>query len=69
MRNQQGDLIHSIVANILGICLQITQFVLFFVFRRDDPEDNKSVGERPEDIDIEIEKQKQNEPEYMHEFI
>lgn len=64
-----GDLIHSICANILGICLQITQFVLFFVFRKDDPEDNKSVGERPEDIDFEIEKQKQNEPEYMHEFI
>ena len=64
-----GDLVHSIVANFLGICLQITQFVLFFVFRGDDPEDNKSVGERPEDLDIEIERHEQNQPEYLHEFI
>ena len=64
-----NNLIHSIVANILGICLQITQFTLFFMFRKDDSEDNKSVGEKPEDIDAAFEKQKQNEPEYMDEFI
>ena len=64
-----NNLIHSIVANILGICLQITQFTLFFMFRKDDSEDNKSVGEKPEDIDAAFEKQKKNEPEYMDEFI
>ena len=64
-----SNLIHSIVANFLGICIQITQFTLFFVFRKDDSEDNKSVGEKPDDINFDIEKQKQNEPEYMHEFI
>lgn len=63
-----ADLLHSIVANSLGICLVITQFVLFFVFRKESDEDCKSVGEKPTDIDIEEEEQKE-QPEYMKEFI
>lgn len=63
-----ANLIHSIVANSIGICLQITQFVLFFLFRGDDPDDDKSVGEKPEDIDG-LEEEKKKLPEYMQEFI
>lgn len=64
-----GDLVHSIAANSIGILLQITQFVLFFLFRSNtDYDDDKSVGEKPDDID-EIEEQKKNMPEYMQEFV
>ena len=62
-----ADLEHSIVANSLGICLVVTQFVLFFLFRKESDEDAKSVGEKPVDIDIEEEQKQQ--PEYMKEFI
>ena len=64
-----ADLIHSIVANCLGICLQVTQFILFFVFRKEDEEDNISVGEKPDVEEINEEVKKENEPEYMQEFI
>ena len=35
------NLYHSIIANILGICLHITQFILFFIFRGNEIEENK----------------------------
>lgn len=69
-----ADLVHSIVANCLGICLQISQFTLFFIFKRDDV-DSISVGEKPVDIDeeengITNDKQEENkESEYLKEFI
>ena len=64
-----GDLVHSIVANALGICLEITQFILFFIFRNGNEEDNVSVGEKPEEEKFNVEIQKENEPEYLHEFV
>ena len=66
---QGGDLVHSIVANALGICLEITQFILFFIFRNGNEEDNVSVGEKPEEEKFNVEIQKENEPEYLHEFV
>ena len=45
----------------------MTQFVLFFLFRKESDEDAKSVGEKPADIDVEEEQKEQ--PEYMKEFI
>lgn len=63
-----ADLVHSIAANSIGILLQLTQFVLFFMFRGDNLDDEKSVGEKPEDIDN-FEEEKKQLPEYMQEFI
>ena len=70
------DLAHSIAANSLGICLEIAQFALFFVFKRNDI-DSISVGEKPIDIDDEDENNEVNnanteenkENEYLKEFI
>ena len=71
-----SNLVHSIAANSLGICLQITQFVLFFKFKRDDI-DSESVGEKPCEIDEDgddigkkneqLEENKENE--FLNEFI
>ena len=36
-----NDLTHSIVANILAICLHFTQFFIFFKFRKEDSEESE----------------------------
>ena len=67
------NLYHSIVANSLGICLQITQFTLFFLFRRNNSKYNPIIEEKIEnssdgDIDIDIDiinsKEDNKDPEY-----
>ena len=64
---------HSIVANCLGICLQICQVVLFLVFRKDDLEDIEiekkeiALKEKYEAKEQEVEESK--DPEYMTGFI
>lgn len=63
-----ADLTHSIVANSLGIILELCQFGLFFTFRKNFIEDdNVSVGEKPTDIDNEEEVKQTSE--YIKEFI
>ena len=68
-----ADLIHSIVANSLGICLTISQFVLFLVFRKNSIEEEDIVNTTEEDKITEIVKEKEeeikNQPEFMNEFI
>ena len=68
-----ADLIHSIVANSLGICLTISQFVLFLVFRKNAIEEEDIVNTTEEDKITEIVKEKEeeikNQPEFMNEFI
>ena len=68
-----ADLIHSIVANSLGICLTISQFVLFLVFRKKEIEEEDIVNANEEDKVAEIVKEKEeeikNQPEFMNEFI
>ena len=63
---------HSIVANCLGICLTLGQFVIFFVFRKYTIDDNISEGEKPIDIDNDKDSEQKNEinePEYIAEFM
>ena len=38
--NNGNELTHSIVANILAICLHFTQFFIFFKFRKEDSEED-----------------------------
>ena len=67
-----ANLMHSIVANCLGICLTLGQFVIFFVFRKYTIDDNISEGEKPIDIDNDKgseQKNEINEPEYITEFM
>jgi hypothetical protein len=70
------NLYHSIVANSLGICLQITQFTLFFLFRRNNSKYNPIIEEKIEnssdgDIDIDIGNSEEDskDPEYMDNYI
>ena len=61
---------HSIVANCLGICLTLGQFVIFFVFRKDEVEDITNSEEKTTtDIVKEKEEEIKNQPEFMNEFI
>ena len=61
---------HSIVANCLGICLTLGQFVIFFVFRKDEVEDVTNSEEKTTtDIVKEKEEEIKNQPEFMNEFI
>ena len=71
----KDNLYHSIVANSMGICLQITQFILFFLFRKNNSKDNFNIDEKIENIsddDINIDIRNFNEdskvPEYMDDF-
>ena len=67
-----SNLWHSIVANCLGICLEITQFILIFLFRRKDEDDNiadstnvvEEAGKNMLDI-----KEENKDPEYMQGYI
>jgi len=68
------DLEHSIVANSLGICLQICQVTLFFIFKRDDQDDTDNIEETTRnisdgDIDVGNSKEDIKEPEYMDDYI
>ena len=56
----------------MGICLQITQFTLFFLFRRNNSKYNPIIEEKIEnssdgDIDIDIGNSEEDskDPEYM----
>ena len=65
-----ANLMHSIVANCLGICLTLGQFVIFFVFRKDEVEDVINSEEKTTtDIVKEKEEEIKNQPEFMNEFI
>ena len=65
-----ANLMHSIVANCLGICLTLGQFVIFFVFRKDEVEDVTNSEEKTTtDIVKEKEEEIKNQPEFMNEFI
>jgi hypothetical protein len=79
----EGKLYHSITANILGICIHITQFFLFFYNPKDEEDEEKneqlnSSATLGDDSNIENEKinksnnnkeEEKNEPEYMKEFL
>ena len=68
------NLYHSIVANCLGICLQIAQFTLFFLFRNNDSEENSNIEDKTRnisdaEIDIENSQEENKVPEYMNDYI
>ena len=67
-----ADLIYSIVANCLGICLTIAKFFLFLVFRKKEFEEEDIVNRNEEDKVAEIVKEKEeeikNQPEFMNDF-
>ena len=67
-----SNLEHSIVANCLGICLQICQVTLFLIFKRDDVED-KVIQEKEialkEKYETKEETEKSKEPDYISGFI
>ncbi len=71
----EGDnLWHSVVANILGICLEITQFILIFLFKRKDEEDNSNIENTANTLEegeagLENMKEENNDPEYMQGYI
>ena len=53
--NNGDELTHSIVANILGICLHFTQFFIFFKFRKEcheETEDNNRTDSLKQSDDI-----------------
>jgi len=77
-----NNLYHSVIANALGICLQITQFFLYFYNPKDEDEENKAplnpsgVIEDNSNIEDEIinkssnnKEEEKNEPEYIKEFL
>lgn len=77
-----NNLYHSVIANALGICLQITQFFLYFYNPKDEDEDNNitlnpsGVIENNSNIEDEIinkssnnKEEEKNEPEYIKEFL
>jgi hypothetical protein len=68
------NLYHSLVANSLGICLEIAQFTLFFLFRNKDNEDNSNIEDKTRnisdaDMDIGNSKEENKDPEYMADYI
>ena len=79
----EGKLYHSIIANILGICIHITKFFLFFYNPKDEEKKKKneqlnSSATLGDDSNTENEKinksnnnkeEEKNEPEYMKEFL
>lgn len=68
---------HSIVANCLGICLVICQFVFIFIFRKkDNDEDDVTIDEKTKDLNpagIAINNSeneiKDNDPDYMKDYM
>jgi hypothetical protein len=69
-----SNLWHSVVANILGICLEITQFILIFLFKRKDEEDNSNIENTTNTLEegkagLEDMKEENNDPEYMQGYI
>ena len=66
-----ADLLHSIVANCLGICLTLGQFIIFFVFRKDEGEEVTNSEEKTTATEIVKTKEEEikNQPEFMNEFI
>ena len=68
---------YSIVANCLGICLVICQFVFIFIFRKkDNDEDDVTIDEKTKDLNpagIAINNSeneiKDNDPDYMKDYI
>ena len=66
-----ANLVHSIVANSLGICLTIGQFVLFLVFRKNEieEEDLTNTEDKVAEVVKEKEEEIQKQPEFMNEFI
>jgi hypothetical protein len=69
------NLEHSIVANCLGICLQICQFTLFFIFRKntDDDINIDETEEKKNDIidstNNELDNAETKDPDYMKDYI
>ena len=63
-----SNLWHSIIANCLGICLEITQFILIFLFKRRDEDDNSNIAEEGGKDMIDI-KEENKDPEYMQGYI
>ena len=74
---QGSNLKHSIVANIIGICIHITQFFIFFKFRK-----HEDIGEKKDDKINGIDNQDNNnlisnlettqeskEPDYIKDFL
>ena len=62
------------MANCLGICLQIAQFTLFFLFRNNDSEENSNIEDKTRnisdaEIDIENSQEENKDPEYMNDYI
>lgn len=46
----RGDKIHSLIANIFGLILCISQCLLFFIFRKEETDENKNEEEENESI-------------------
>jgi hypothetical protein len=76
----ESKLYHSIIANILGICIQITIFFLFFYNRKDEEDEEDDAQLNPSaklGDDVENEKinksnnkeEEKNEPEYMKDLL
>lgn len=69
-----SNLWHSIVANCLGICLEITQFILIFLFKRKDEDDNSNIADSTNVVEeggknmLDI-KEENKDPEYMQGYI
>ena len=73
------ELEHSIVANCLGICLEIAQIIFIFIFKNKDSDnenENNNIEEKTNDlkpagIDLDnSEKEiKDNDPEYMQDYM
>lgn len=78
------NLYHSITANILGICIHITQFVIFFYNHKDEGEeeenniklnpsetigDDSNIEDEKMNKNKKIKEEEKNEPEYMKEFL
>lgn len=77
-----NNLYHSVIANALGICLQITQFFLYFYNPKDEDEDEENNAPLNNSGEIEDnsnnekinnsnnnKEEEKNEPEYMKEFL
>jgi hypothetical protein len=65
LKDEDKHLEHSIVANILGICLHILQFVLFFKFRnnKNNGDENESIveGSLSKSNDVSVKEKKVND--------